>query len=162
MVFAFYLFDSKQFQLEFFLWSTYSMLMISAARSSAISLDACSLLLSVFWLFKCPFKKLLCPRGLVFYLSSLSKALITTQSSEGAHHALVSPRPNLPSHPLWHPHSLLIPPIMFLCFYSLLMRQERGVSGCVHWCGRARRVLNVCECVHWFCEPSACRRKHAM
>lgn len=23
---------------------------------------------------------------------------------------------------------------MFLCFYSLLMRQERGVSGCVHWC----------------------------
>lgn len=23
---------------------------------------------------------------------------------------------------------------MLLCFYSLLMRQERGVSGCVHWC----------------------------
>lgn len=29
---------------------------------------------------------------------------------------------------------------MFLCFYSLLMRQERGVSGCVHWCDR----LGVC------------------
>lgn len=41
---------------------------------------------------------------------------------------------------LWHPHGHLIPPIMFLCFYSLLMRQERGVSGCVHWCDR----LGVC------------------
>ena len=29
---------------------------------------------------------------------------------------------------------------MFLCFYSLLMRQERGVSGCVHWCDE----LSVC------------------
>lgn len=25
---------------------------------------------------------------------------------------------------------------MLLWFYSLLMRQERGVSGCVHWCDR--------------------------
>lgn len=29
---------------------------------------------------------------------------------------------------------------MFLCFYSLLMRQERGVSGCVRWCDK----LGVC------------------
>lgn len=35
---------------------------------------------------------------------------------------------------------------MSLCFYSPLMRQGRGVSGCVHWCVPSWRVLNVCEC----------------
>lgn len=49
--------------------------------------------------------------------------------------------------PLWHPHGHLIPPIMFLWFYSLLMRQERGVSGCVHWCdGRSVCWMRVNAC----------------
>lgn len=42
---------------------------------------------------------------------------------------------------------------MFLCFYSLLMRQERGVSGCVRWCDK----LGV-----WWMRVSvrACARSH--
>lgn len=47
---------------------------------------------------------------------------------------------------------------MFLCLYSLLMRQERGVSGCVHWCVGPCRVLNACECMRRCSEPSAHHR----
>lgn len=36
---------------------------------------------------------------------------------------------------------------MFLRFYSFLMRRERGVSGCVHWCGRTGvRGMRVNAC----------------
>lgn len=50
---------------------------------------------------------------------------------------LISHRPNLPPCPaLTSTRALNSHPIMFLRFYSLLMRRERGVSGCVHWCGR--------------------------
>lgn len=52
---------------------------------------------------------------------------------------------------------------MFLWFYSLLMRQERGVSGCTHWCGRAAvHGLRVIACARALSHLPTARTHHVI
>lgn len=52
---------------------------------------------------------------------------------------------------------------MSFCFYSLLMRRERGVSGCAHWCGRtAVHGLRVISCARALSHLPTTRTRHVI